>query len=400
MKKKTILVLLGIVILAAGIVTAVVLSGKKELNINSSTVAEGTVEVTVMATGYVQPVEKVDVGTQVSGVIEKIYVDYNSVVKKGDLLAELDRSTLQEKLTQSNASLASALSDQAYAKQNFERTKELFEKNAATKVSYEEAENRLVQANTSVTNARANVHQANVNLSYASITSPINGVVLDRAVNVGQTVAASFNTPTLFTIAEDLTKMQVEADVDEADIGKVRVGQKVTFTVDAYSMDTFEGVVEQIRLQPIVTNNVVTYTVIIEAPNPDNKLFPGMTANITIVAESETGLTVPVEAVNFRMTPEISSKVTVKGNDDQKPQDQGAKPANAAQNRQHGREVWVKTADGLERRPITTGINDGVSVVVKSGLTEGEEVVLSASMEKKKKGQATSNPLMPDPRRR
>ncbi|MDL2283522.1 efflux RND transporter periplasmic adaptor subunit, partial [Odoribacter sp. OttesenSCG-928-G04] len=276
-KRKTILIGSGIIVLALILAFVLFRNGGAELQVNTSKVSEKTIEITVMATGYVQPVEEVEVGTQVSGVIEKLYVDYNSVVKKGQLLAELDKMTLQEKLNQAKASLNSAQSDLNYAQQNYNRVKDLYDVKAATLVSYEDAINKLTQAQTSLENAKANLHQAEVNLSYAYIYSPIDGVVLDRSVNMGQTVAASFNTPTLFTIAEDLTKMQVEADVDEADIGQVKLGQKVTFTVDAFNDMIFTGTVSQIRLQPTVTNNVVTYTVIIEAPNPEEKLYPGMT---------------------------------------------------------------------------------------------------------------------------
>lgn len=388
--KKLIIVIVVLLVVAAAVFAIVKLTGKKEVSFNTTTVGENTVEITVMATGYVQPVEKVDVGTQVSGVIETIYVDYNSVVTVGQVLAELDRSTLLEKVSQAKAQVSSAQSDLTYATQNFERVKMMFDNKAATKASYDESVNKLAQAKTSVINAKANLQQAEVNLSYAIIKSPINGVVLERAVNVGQTVASSFNTPTLFTIAEDLTKMQVEADVDEADIGKVRVGQKVTFTVDAYSIDVFEGVVEQIRLQPVVTSNVVTYTVIIEAPNPDLKLFPGMTANINIVAESETGLSVPVEAINFTMPDNVAAEAQQEQSADEGPK------------AQHGenREVWVLKNGKPQKRDIKIGINDGVNTIVYSGVESGEEVVLSVSTEKKGPNQAVSNPLVPGGRRR
>lgn len=387
-KKKVISITILVVIVIVLVVFIMILRNNKELSFNTTTVKEDTIEVTVMATGYIQPVEDVEVGTQVSGVIEKLYVDYNSVVKKGQLLAELDKSTLQEKLNQANASLTSAQSDLNYARQNFNRVKQLHDARAATDVELEDATNKLTQATTSVANITANLNQAKVNLSYAYIYSPIDGVVLNRSVNTGQTVAASFNTPTLFTIAEDLTKMQVEANVDEADIGHVRLGQSVTFTVDAFNDDVFTGTVSQIRLQPTTTNNVVTYTVIVEAPNPEEKLYPGMTANITIVVQSETGMVVPVEAVNFKMSDEVAKRVGIEAPPVETHRSRGASETKS---------VWVKNGDEMHPRPIETGINDGVNIIVKSGLNIGEEVILSASLiqKGKKQGKAVANPLIP-----
>ncbi len=354
-----------------------------DLTVNTATVGEGTVDITVTATGYIQPVDKVDVGTQVSGVIEKIYVDFNSQVKKGQLLAELDKSTLNEKLVQANASQVSAQSALTFAKQNFDRVEQLYKVNAATQASYEDVVNQLAQAETTLSNAKANVHQAKVNLAYAEIYSPIDGVVLNRAVEQGQTVAASFNTPTLFTIANDLKKMQVEADVDEADIGQVKVGQPVLFTVDAYPDDNFEGTVSQIRLQPTVTSNVVTYTVIIEAPNPEEKLFPGMTASVTITTKSDQGLTVPAAALTFHPDQEAMKKLHFQPVDDQK--------------EQKGKGVWVQTTEGINHHTVKTGASDGVQVIIKEGLKAGDKVVLSVSEVKKTEtnGEAAANPLMP-----
>lgn len=358
---------IGLLAISLGIL----MTNSDEVQLNTTTVKTGSLDITVMATGYIQPVEEIEVGTQVSGVIEKIYVDYNSHVKKGQLLAELDKLTLQEKLNQANAQLTSAQSDLEYARQNYNRVKKLNEVKAATDVSLEDAVNRLTQAETSEKNAKANLSQAQVNLSYASIYSPIDGVILERAVNTGQTVAASFNTPTLFTIAEDLTKMQVEADVDEADIGQVKMGQKVNFTVDAYAGDIFEGTVSQIRIQPKVTSNVVTYTVIVDAPNPDEKLFPGMTANITIEVKAEEGNLIPVEAINFKMTPDIMEKLGI--------DESSVKPN--TKNEQH---VWASTGDKVEQRTLKTGLNDGINLIALSGVNTGEEIILSASIGKKR----------------
>jgi HlyD family secretion protein len=389
MKKKTVIIISITVV--AGVILFFSMKGKGggEIHFNTAQVQEETVEITVTATGYVQPVDKVEVGTQVSGVVEKIFVDYNSQVKKGQLLAEIDKSTLVERVTQAEASLTSAESDLKYTKQNYDRIKQLHDVKAATDASYEEAVNRLAQAETSLANAKANLHQAQVNLSYAEIYSPIDGVILDRSVEQGQTVAASFNTPTLFTIANDLKKMQVEADVDEADIGRVRVGQLVRFTVDAYSDDLFEGMVNQIRLQPTVTNNVVTYTVIVEAPNPEEKLYPGMTASITIVAQSERGITVPAEALYFIPQAEIFAHLKMN------PQFPASMPGFM------GKIVWLQNADSLVGREIKTGLSDGVNVIVMEGLKSGEAVVLSASIGKPVLPETpSSNPFMPGPPRR
>ena len=369
MKKK---IIIGSVIVAIAVTVSLLLMGNgKELKLNTTTVKEETVEMVVTATGKVQPVDKVEVGTQVSGVIEKIYVDFNSQVKKGQLLAELDKSTLSEKLIQAKASVSSAESDLNFAQKNHDRVKQLYDSKAATQTSYEDVTNRLAQAQLSVANAKANLQQAQVNLRYASIYSPIDGVILYRAVEQGQTVAATFNTPTLFTIANDLKRMKVEANVDEADIGQVRTGQAVKFTVDAYPDDVFAGTVQQIRLQPIVTSNVVTYAVIIEAPNPDEKLFPGMTASITVVVESERGRVVPVSAFNFNPSAEVMGKLNVV-------QSQQTNP-------QMKKSVWVQADGKTVLKELEIGLNDGVFAIVTKGLNAGDTVILSASLEKKGK---------------
>lgn len=397
MKKRTKRILLIAVLLCIVAIVLLIVFNKqhKELVIRTEQVEEGKLEVTVMATGYINPVEEVEVGTQVSGVIEKIYADFNSHVKKGQLLAELDKLTLQEKVNTAQSSLLSAQSDMDYAKQNYDRVKKLFDSDAATLVSYQDALNKYTQAKTNLENAQSNLSQAKVNLGYAYIYSPIDGVILDRSVNPGQTVAASFSTPTLFTIAEDLTKMQVEADVDEADIGQIKVGQRVTFTVDAYNDDVFEGTVSQIRLQPTVTNNVVTYTVIIEAPNPEEKLFPGMTANITIIVKSEKGLLVPLEAFNFFPEEKVAAELGMTLPQGEKGAVKKAKtgmatPTAGMNGKPNGngngngnrRMIWVKSEDRVEPRPIETGMNDGIHCIAISGVKSGEEVMLSASREK------------------
>lgn len=410
MKKKTKiwLIILGIVVVAvaAMMIAKASKSANKELVIRTHVVGEYTVENTVTATGTIEPVETVEVGTQVSGKVEKIYVDFNDVVKKGDLLAELDKQTLNQSLSRAKASLTSAESQLNYAKLTYERTKQLYESNAATLAAYQEAQNSYTQAQMSKRNAQASYDQARVDLAYAEIYSPIDGIVLDRAVEVGQTVAASFSTPTLFTLANDLTKMQVEADVDEADIGQVKVGQRVTFTVDAYMEDNFEGTVSQIRMKPTTTSNVVTYTVIIDAPNPDQKLFPGMTASVTIVTEEQTGLAVPAEAFNF--TPdETVLKALRKSHDkpDESQRPQGDMPLGERPQMQPGQMpsgsptmVWVKKGDDMMPRPVKAGMSDGAYKIIEQGVQAGDSVVLSAQYVVKEKAKKTGdNPFMPSP---
>ena len=239
-----------------------------------------------------------------------------------------------------------------------------------------------------------------VDLSYAEIYSPIDGVVLDRAVEVGQTVAASFSTPTLFTLANDLTKMQVEAAVDEADIGQVKNGQRVTFTVDAYTAETFDGTVNQIRMQPTTTSNVVTYTVIISAPNPDLKLFPGMTANVTIVTEEATGLAVPAEALKFTPDEQVLKALSKPLQPGQAPQGEMPEAGTPQTDKSHGSHsrVWVQEDGQLKPRPVKTGMNDVAYYIVEQGLHEGDSVVLSAQYVAKEKAKKTGdNPFMPGP---
>ena len=437
MKKGKIII--GVIILL-GVISFITFKvfkkSEKELVIRTYVVDDYTIENTVTATGTIQPLEQVEVGTQVSGEIDKIFVDYNSVVKKGQLLAELDKSNLLENLRQAEASVRSAESELEYSKTSFERTKQLYEAKAATQIAYDESRNSLVKAETSLQNAQSNLDKAKVNLGYAEIYSPIDGVVLSREVEVGQTVAASYSTPTLFTIANDLTQMKVEANIDEADIGQVVVGQRVTFSVDAYVDDTFYGEVQQIRLQPTTTNNVVTYTVIITAHNPELKLLPGMTASVTIITEEETGLAVPAEALSFVPSEEIL------GHKDAKPQGRkdfngkrppfpeggmppqgmpgGPRPDFNGQppfggpapdfkggfpgERPDFKEmemVWVKVDGKMMPRPIKTGMSDGVYRIVEHGLMQGDSVVLSANYVDVKANanmqKMGNNPFMPGP---
>ena len=305
MKRKTIIQVISVVVIVA-IVTIVLKacqSAKSEIKIETARVSKGSISNTVTATGTIQAIKTVAVGTQVSGVIKKIYVDFNSIVKKGQILARIDETPLLANLDQSKATVESAEADLQYKKSNYERLKALFEKKLIAKSDYDQAVLNYDQAKASLSNANSNYSKNKINLEYATIYSPIDGVVLNRAVDEGQTVAASFNTPTLFSIANDLTQMRVEANVDEADIGQVKLGQRVEFNVDAYQDDKFNGTVTQIRLQPVVTSNVVTYTVIIEAPNPEKKLMPGMTANANIFVDEAKDLLI-VDSKALRFTPD------------------------------------------------------------------------------------------------
>ena len=403
MKKKRriwwIILCIVAVAIAAVIIVKATKSANKELVIRTHVVAEYTVENTVTATGTIEPVETVEVGTQVSGKVEKIYVDFNDVVKKGQLMAELDKQTLNQSLSRAKASLTSAESQLNYAQLTYERTKQLYESNAATLAAYQEAQNTLTQAQRSKRNAQASYDQARVDLAYAEIYSPIDGIVLDRAVEVGQTVAASFSTPTLFTLANDLTKMQVEADVDEADIGQVKVGQRVTFTVDAYMDDVFEGTVNQIRMKPTTTSNVVTYTVIIGAPNPDQKLFPGMTASVTIVTEKQKGLAAPAEAFNFTPDEQVLRAMRKPEKPEGMPEPpQGDMPQMDEKAMASRTMVWVKNGNNIMPRPVKVGMSDGAYKIIEQGVQAGDSVVLSAQyVAKEKTVKKGENPFMPGP---
>jgi len=401
MNKKRIIWICIIVVVVLAIIWFVFLKGKKTLDVITDTINDGTVSTTVTSTGYVQPVLQVSVGTQVSGIIDSLYVDFNSQVKKGQLLATLDMSVLNEKVAQSKASLAAAKSALILAQQTYDRTKSLYDQKAETQTNMEAATNSLEQEKTNVKNADSNLTQANINLSYAKIHSPIDGVILNRAVDQGQTVAASFNTPTIFLIANDLTKMEVQANMDEADVGGLIVGQKATFTVDAYPELTFDGTISQIRLNPVTTNNVVTYTVIINAPNPDKKLFPGMTANITVTLQEEKGLVVPMGALRFTPTADIAKLMHVQlPEQPQKGKGRGqggqaSKDNSSGEGHKKPQGVWIQNADGAyTHQTVEIGLSDGINAIIKSGLQQGQKVVESVTLAKNVDS-AASNPLIP-----
>lgn len=337
----------------------------------------------VTATGTIEPVTSVDVGTQVSGVISKLYVDYNSVVKAGEVIAELDRTNLMSELSSAQASLKSAQSELDYQKTNYERYKALYDKGLISANDFEQARLSYVQAQQKTQQQKESVKKAQTNLGYATITSPIDGVVLSKEVEEGQTVASSFSTPTLFKIARDLTDMRVIADVDEADIGDVKEGQRVTFTVDAFPDDTFEGQVTQVRQEATTESNVVTYEVVISAPNDDLKLKPGLTANVVIFTmEAKDVLAVPSKALRF--TPREAML-----NSDETITDTDAKE-----------KVWVKEGSNLKAVAVETGMTNGTLTQITNGLKPGTHVLTEVTaMQPEAEGeQQNSNPFMPKPR--
>lgn len=368
--KKSTKALLWIIAATLVIALALLMFLKKEdkqvLVYQVTTLEPTSISSSVTATGTVEPVKQVEVGTQVSGIISKIYVDYNSVVKEGQLIAELDMSVLKTELESSRANLNSAKVEYDYQTRNYERIKGLYEKELVSATEFEQAQYSYDKAKFSYSQAQSNYSKSQKNIGYAKIYSPIDGVVLSRAVDEGQTVASGFSTPTLFTIANDLTAMRVIANVDEADIGSVKEGQRVDFEVDAYPEDTFRGTVTQVRLQATTTSNVVTYQVVIDAPNPDQKLMPGLTANITIYTlDKHDVLAVPVRALRF--TPE-----------NEKYQENT---------------VWRQKSDGsLERVAVTLGVSDGVQTEILEGLSQGDRVVTGTKL-------VSANGKMPDPKK-
>ena len=367
----------------------------------SAPVTKLTLSTVISATGTLEPVDQVEVGTQVSGDIAKIYVDFNSKVKQGQVIAELDKSKLQSTLDQVEIALHSAEIDYQYKASTYQRILALAQSNSASAVDLEQAEYNMNAAKYALERSQNDVAQAKLNLSYATIKSPIDGVVLKRAVDVGQTVAASMSTPTLFVIAKDLKQMKVMADVDEADIGSVKKGQKVTFTVDAFQNETFTGKVQEVRLSPTTTSNVVTYTVVINAKNPKLKLLPGMTATCTIVTkEVKNALTIPVKALKFSPA---TGTAFAKPENLPPPPDMGArrkKPKQAsADAAQSEAEVWINVNGNLAPHPVTIGMNDGVNVQVLKGLDLGDSVVVGQEVLSRTEAGKTSggSPFMPGP---
>lgn len=379
-KKKVMIGLAGIVIIAGGFF---LFSGKKaggRMVLETEKVGRASITNVVTATGTVEPVTEVDVGTQVSGIIDKLYVDYNDVVTAGQLIAEMDKVTLEAELQSATAQLDKSKSEYEYQQKNYARSKVLFEKKLISDTEYETATYNYEQAKANYEESQASMVKVRRNLEYATITSPINGVVINKAVEEGQTVAAGFETPTLFTIAADLTKMQIIADVDEADIGSVQDGQRVSFTVDAYPNDVFEGKVEQIRLgessdsstsssSSSSSSTVVTYEVVISADNPDLKLKPRLTANITIYTmERNDVLSIPNKALRFIADAGMLEPLglTVENPTMQAPEGK--------------RLVWVEEGTQLKPKAITVGSSNNNVTEVVDGLQEGEIVAVDLSV--------------------
>lgn len=389
MKKLSKVWLLLTLVIIVALAAWAMSSGKKEeqISFDTATVASANIQNSITATGTIEPVTSVTVGTQVSGIVSKLYVDYNSVVKKGQVIAELDKTNLTSQLNSAKAQLAIAQSQLNYQTANFNRYKTLFQKGLVAADEFENAQLSYKQAKENVASAKEEMQRAQTNLGYATITSPIDGVVLSKSVEEGQTVAASFSTPELFTIAQDLTNMQVVADVDEADIGDVREGKKVSFTVDAYPDDTFEGVVKQVRQEATTTNNVVTYEVVISAPNADLKLKPGLTANVTIfTAERKGVLSVPSKALRFTPQKETVGKMKIIDNN-----------ANAKN------KVWTIEHNAIVSHKVNVGMTDGTNTQILSGIPAGLKVItgLSISSEAEATPQANaggeSSPFAPGP---
>lgn len=363
-KKKKLISCISVAIAIIAAVTIFMRSNKRQpitIIYETAKVERATISNSVTATGTIEPVNKVEVGTQVSGIISKIYVDYNSIVKKGQVIAELDKINLESELASAKANLASSKSELDYQETNYKRMKALHDKGFISDDDFDIADLSYKKAKEAYLVQLQTVQKAQTNLGYATITSPIDGVVLSKDVEEGQTVAASFSTPTLFTIARDLTDMQVVANVDEADIGNVRDGQRVTFTVDAFPDDTFEGRVKQVRQQGEEESNVVTYEVVISAPNNDLKLKPQLTANVNIYTEEiENVVSVPAKALRFSPSKEMM-------NDGEK-----IKDCNATN------KLWIKEANILKAYPVKTGITNGIRTQILEGVKEGTTVITNA----------------------
>lgn len=390
MKKLSKVWLVVAVVIIVAIVAWALSGSKKEEQISFETaaVAPANIMNSITATGTIEPVTSVTVGTQVSGIVSKLYVDYNSVVKKGQVIAELDKINLMSQLNSAKTQLATAQSQLNYQTTNFNRYKTLYQKGLVAADDFDSAKLSYTQAKEQVAAAKEEVQRAQTNLGYATITSPIDGIVLSKSVEEGQTVAASFSTPELFTIAQDLTNMQVVADVDEADIGDVKEGERVSFTVDAYPDDTFEGTVKQVRQEATTTNNVVTYEVVISAPNADLKLKPGLTANVTIyTAERKGVLSVQSKALRFTPQKETVGKMKIL--------DQTGNAKN---------KVWTIEGNSIVAHKVNIGMTDGTNTQILNGISAGVKVVTGLNVTGGEQDDAQPNassersPFAPGPR--
>lgn len=393
-KKKIIAVIIALVAVGIAIFVKVRKSNAPQIAFNTVKIEKGDISSFVTATGTVEPMTEVEVGTQVSGIIDKIYVDYNSIVQQGQLIAEMDKVTLESELESAQAMYDGNKAEFEYQEKNYKRNKQLFEKQLISETDYETSEYNYKMAKSNMDNSKASLDKAKRNLSYATITSPIDGIVIDKAVEEGQTVAAGFETPTLFTIAADLTQMQVVADVDEADIGGVEEGQRVTFTVDAYPGDTFDGRVTQIRLgsssetssTTSTTESVITYEVVISAQNPELKLKPRLTANVTIYTlDKPNAVSVPSKALRFTPEPPLVSEEYTVIDCDAKDK------------------LWTLDGMTFKAHAVETGLSNGIRTEIVSGLDEGTSVVEEATIVTKdtvteaSDGESERSPFMPGP---
>lgn len=390
MKKLSKLWLVVAVVIIVAIVAWALSGGKKQeqITFDTAAVAPANIMNSITATGTIEPVTSVTVGTQVSGIVSKLYVDYNSVVKKGQVIAELDKTNLMSQLNSAKTQLATAQSQLNYQTTNFNRYKTLYQKGLVAADDFDNAKLSYTQAKEQVASAKEEVQRAQTNLGYATITSPIDGIVLSKSVEEGQTVAASFSTPELFTIAQDLTNMQVVANVDEADIGDVKEGERVSFTVDAYPDDTFEGTVKQVRQEATTTNNVVTYEVVISAPNADLKLKPGLTANVTIyTAERKGVLSVPSKALHFTPQKETVGKMKIV--------DQTGNAKN---------KIWAIEGNSIVAHKVNIGMTDGTNTQILNGISAGIKVVTGLNVtggeqeEEQANASSERSPFAPGPR--
>ena len=390
MKKLSKVWLVVAVVIIVAIVAWALSGGKKEeqITFDTAAVAPANIMNSITATGTIEPVTSVTVGTQVSGIVSKLYVDYNSVVKKGQVIAELDKTNLMSQLNSAKTQLATAQSQLNYQTTNYNRYKTLYQKGLVAADDFDNAKLSYTQAKEQVASAKEEVQRAQTNLGYATITSPIDGIVLSKSVEEGQTVAASFSTPELFTIAQDLTNMQVVANVDEADIGDVKEGERVSFTVDAYPDDTFEGTVKQVRQEATTTNNVVTYEVVISAPNADLKLKPGLTANVTIyTAERKGVLSVPSKALRFTPQKETVGKMKIV--------DQTGNAKN---------KIWTIEGNSIVAHKVNIGMTDGTNTQILNGISAGVKVVTGLNVtggeqeEEQANASSERSPFAPGPR--
>ena len=382
---KTLKIALAVIVLG---VAAFFFFNKSEAPIQISydyaCVEKATLSSSITATGTIEPVTTVEVGTQVSGIINEIFVDYNDVVRKGQVIAVLDKVNLESELSSAKNNLQSAESDLQYQQWFFDKQKALHAQGDISDNAFQQAALALSQAQAAYHMRREAVRKAETNLGYATITSPIDGVILSKAVEEGQTVAASFNTPTLFTIVKDLTDMRVIAKVDEADIGGVKQGQRVEFNVDAYPAETFSGTITQVRQEATIENNVVTYEVVIAAPNAELKLKPGLTANVTIFTmEIADVLSVPTKALRFVPNAEVLGENCV------------------IEDCAGNNKLWKHEGNTFKAYAVETGITNGVRTEILSGINEGDSIILDIELESAEFGPQTAqrSPFMPGPRK-